>query len=85
MWTLCTWSSDGAQELSNADKSSTGGQGAWSDGGWGGTGDFTGSRRIRVELIGGVPPSPGKKTTGPLGEDDYLDEGGGGLTLLEED
>lgn len=82
MWTLCTWSSDGAEELSDTDKSSTikqGGQGVWSDGGWGRTGDFTGSRRIRVELIGGVPPLPGKKNDRMTIEMRGLVSGVGGL------
>lgn len=67
---LCTWSCDGPEELSNANTlhNQTKRPRVWSDGGWDRCRHFTGSQRIRVELIGGVPPLHGEEKT--LGKDD---------------
>lgn len=93
MWTQCTWNSDGPEELSN-NKSYTikqGGQGVWYDGGWGRMGDFTGGQKDQSGT-NRCSSIVWEKTTGPLGQDDYLDVAacfGGALTsedyALEED
>lgn len=59
--TLCTWSCDGPEELSNTNKlyNKTKRPKAESDGRWGWKGDFRGSKKTRVELIGGVSQCTG--------------------------
>lgn len=59
--TLCTWSCDGPEGLSNTNKphNKTKTPRVSSDGGWGWGHHFIGSRKIRVELTGGLPPLHG--------------------------